>query len=72
MVLSQSCSSLMIAAALSGLALLACQRAIAASATNETSAASLADEAQEARPNRIRFEYVPPQNPQLEGGLYAA
>lgn len=66
MVLSRSCSSLIIAAALSGLALLACQRAIAQSATQQTSAASVADEAQEARPNRIRFEYVPPHNPQLE------
>ena len=66
MVLSRSCSSLIIAAALSGLALLACQRAIAQSATRQTSAASVADEAQEARPNRIRFEYVPPHNPQLE------
>jgi len=30
------------------------------------SAAALADEAQEARSNRIQFKYVPPQNPQLE------
>jgi Putative metallopeptidase len=41
-------------AAISGLTLIAC------------GGASIADEAQEARPNRILFEYVPPQNPQLE------
>ena len=64
--LSRACLLPMITAALSGLMLLACQQAIAQSAAKRASAASLADEAQEARPNRIRFEYVPPQNPQLE------
>jgi hypothetical protein len=66
MVLSRSCLLLIITAALSGPALLVCQQAIAQSAPKQGSAASLADEAQEARPNRIQFEYVPPQNPQLE------
>jgi Putative metallopeptidase len=66
MALSRSCLLLIIAAALTGPALLVCQQTIAQSTAKQASAASLADEAQEARPNRIQFEYVPPQNPQLE------
>jgi hypothetical protein len=66
MMLARSCLSLITAAALPGLALIAGQSAMAESAPERARSASLADEAPDARPNRIRIEYVPPQNPQLE------
>ena len=53
------------AAALCIQAFIACPGAIAQSAAARPSTQDVADEAQQARPNRIRFEYVPPQNPQL-------
>src|SRR5262245_55836984 len=66
MVRSRSYALPVKAATLLGLALIAGQQAIAEPATERASTASVADEAQDARPNRIQFEYVPPQNPQLE------
>jgi len=57
---------LIIAAAVTGLALFGAPGVIAQSTTVQATAAAVADEAQDARPNRIQFEYVPPQNPQLE------
>jgi Putative metallopeptidase len=54
------------AAAISGLALIACHGAMAQSRAERARTESVADEVQQARPNRILFEYVPPQNPQLE------
>src|SRR5262245_26965072 len=53
------------AAVTSGLMLLACPRPISPLAAQLAGAESLADEAEDARPNRILFEYVPPKNPQL-------
>src|SRR5262245_57283201 len=53
------------AAAVLALTLLACPRAISPLAAKVASAVSSADEAEDARPNRILFEYVPPKNPQL-------
>jgi len=53
------------AAVTSGLMLLACPRPISPLAAQVAGAESLADEAEDARPNRILFEYVPPKNPQL-------
>src|SRR5215510_7364135 len=46
-------------------AFIACPGTIAQSAAARPSTQDVADEAQQARPNRILFEYVPPQNPQL-------
>ncbi len=66
MVLSRFTILRITAAAISVLTPIACQRAIAQTSAEQARTASLADEAQDARPNRIRFEYVPPQNPQLE------
>jgi hypothetical protein len=66
MALARSCLLLIIAAPFTGLTLFAEPRAIAQPTAERATAAPLADEAQDARPNRIRFEYVPPQNPQLE------
>src|SRR5689334_3590422 len=66
MVLARSGLLLIIAAAVAGLAPLAWRQASAEPTAAPANAGTLADEAQEARPNRIRFEYAPPQNPQLE------
>jgi Putative metallopeptidase len=64
MYLSRLSSLLIIAAAITGLTLMVCQRAIAVSDAERANAEKLAS--QEARPNRIQFEYVTPQNPQHE------
>src|SRR5262245_29092915 len=70
MVLPRFCLSLITAAVLPGLALIAWPWTTARSATESTTeparTASPGAETQDARPNRIRVEYVPPQNPQLE------
>src|SRR5689334_572299 len=52
------------AIAITGLALLVCQYGIAGAAAEPASTEPPASE--EARPNRIQFEYVPPQNPKHE------
>jgi hypothetical protein len=64
MYLSRPGSLPIIAAAITGLTLLVGQRAIAASDTERANAEKIAS--QEAKPNRIQFEYVAPQNPEHE------
>ena len=66
MVLARSCLLLIMAAVVACLAPLAYRQASAAATAEPANAVTVGDEAQEPRPNRIRFEYAPPQNPQLE------
>src|SRR5437016_10457842 len=60
MVLSRSRSLLAAAAAIAGLSAVGCQWAVS------QSSAQLALSSEEARPNRIQFEYVPPKDPRHE------
>ena len=59
MYLSQSGSLPIIAAAITGLTLMVCPRAIAAPDAERANAENFVK--QEAKPNRIQFEYVPPK-----------